>query len=516
MKRVFALLLAVTMLAAGCGRKDEAGSGAASIVPSNALAFVSVSLDPANDQKQNLQGVLAKFPELNSEEEFSAQVDALLTSLFEGSGLTYAEDIKPWLGKEVALVVLPPKDQGEGAEPLRALLIETTDKEAAQAALDKGAREGEFEAGDYKIVGNYVVYLGLDQPAAEQTATLAAIESQAAGDKAPLAEADNFRNVVEKVHSPRLALGWWNFEATFGLLGESFAIPGFDQLVEDAKAQGGGGNFAFALYAEPDALALEGVTDGTGKASEFSGVPKLTRGLPADTLGAVTAFGLGRQISEGLKGVAETDADVAQELKGFLDQMKLATGLDLEQDILSWMNGEAVLAAGKVGPGGIPEIGILVEPTDKAKAEAGFLKIKDAAERTLGVPLTAGDLEGTTSYAIPEAIEEGLQPAMGLLPDRFILASSPEYLKTLARSSSPGFGGTSEYREVAGTSDEPVSAQIVVRLGAVREAILAVLSPETKAGYEADVAPWVEPLRALLLRAFPDEGGKFEMKITTD
>jgi hypothetical protein len=318
------------------------------------------------------------------------------------------------------------------------------------------------------------------------------------------------------VHSPRLALGWWNFEATFGLLGESFAIPGFDKLVEDATAQGGGGNFAFALYAEPDALALEGVTDGTGKASEFSGVPKLTRGLPADTLGAVTAFGLGRQISEGLKGVAETDADVAQELKGFLDQMKLATGLDLEQDILSWMNGEAVLAAGKVGPGGIPEIGILVEPTDKAKAEAGFLKIKDAAERTLGVPLTAGDLEGTTSYAIPEAIEEGLQPAMGLLPDRFILASSPEYLKTLARSSSPGFGGTSEYREVAGTSDEPVSAQIVVRLGAVREAVLAVLSPETKADYEADVAPWVEPLRALLLRAFPDEGGKFEMKITTD
>ncbi|MGH2687956.1 MAG: DUF3352 domain-containing protein [Actinomycetota bacterium] len=515
MKRVFAMLLAVTMLAAGCGRKDEAGSGAASLVPANALAFVSVSLDPANDQKRNLQGVLAKFPELDSEEEFSGQVDALLTGLFEGSGLAYAEDIKAWLGKEVAFVVLPPKDQGEGAEPLLALLIETTDTEAAQAALDKGAREGEFESGDYKIVGNHVVFLGQDRTA-DRAAALAAIESQAAGDKAPLAETDAFRNVVDKVHSPRLALGWWNAEATFGLLGESFAIPGFDQIIEDAEGQGGGGNFAFALYAEPDQLALEGVTDATGKASEFSGVPRLTRGLPADTLGAITAFGVGSQVSEGLRGVAETDADVAQEIKGFLDQMKLATGLDLEQDVLSWMNGEAVIAAGKVGPLGIPDIGILVEPTDRAKAEAGFLKIKDAAERTLGVPLATGDLEGTTSYAIPEAIEEGLQPAMGLLADRFILASSPEYLKTLARSASPGFGGTSEYREIAGSGDEPVSAQVVVRLAAVREAIVAALPPDAKATYEAEVRPWVEPLRTLLMRAFPDDGGKFEMRITTD
>ncbi|MGH2720088.1 MAG: DUF3352 domain-containing protein, partial [Actinomycetota bacterium] len=187
MKRVFALLLAVTMLAAGCGRKEEAASGAASIVPANALAFVSVSLDPPNDQKRNLQGVLAKFPELNSEEEFSAQLDALLTGLFEDTGLTYAEDIKPWLGKEVAFVVLPPKDQGEGAEPLLALLIETTDTEAAQAALDKGTREGEFEAGDYRIVGSHVVFLGQDRTA-DRAAALAAIESQAAGDKAPLAE----------------------------------------------------------------------------------------------------------------------------------------------------------------------------------------------------------------------------------------------------------------------------------------------------------------------------------------
>jgi hypothetical protein len=61
-----------------------------------------------------------------------------------------------------------------------------------------------------------------------------------------------------------------------------------------------------------------------------------------------------------------------------------------------------------------------------------------------------------------------------------------------------------------------VSAQIVVRLGAVREAVLAALPPDDKAGYDDNVRPWVEPLRALLLRVFPDDGGKFEMKITTD
>jgi uncharacterized protein DUF3352 len=515
-KRVLALLVAVTMLASGCGKKEEVKAGASSVVPSNALAFISLSLDPPDDQKKNLQGVLKKFPELNTKEEFSAQIDTLLTSLFEDTGLDYAKDVKPWLGKEVAFTVLPPKDaKAEGAEPLLALLIETTDTQAAQAALDKGTKGGEFEAGDYKIVGNYVVFLGQDKTA-DRDAALAAIQAQSTSDKAPLSEAENFRNVVEKAHTPRLALGWWNAEATFDLLGESFSIPGFDQLLADAKGKGSGGNFAFALYAEPGSLALEGVTDGKGKTSEFAGTPKLTQGLPADTLGAVTAFGLGKQVSDGLKGVAETDADVGQEIKGFLDQMKLATGLDLEQDILSWMNGESVIAVGKVGEGGIPEVGILIEPSDKAKAAAGFTKIKDAAEKTLGVPLTPGDLEGTTSYASPEPFLPGVQPAMGLLPDRFILASTTDYLKTLSKSATPGFGGTSEYKQVAGSTDDPVSAQIVVRLGAVREAVLAALPPDDKAGYDDNVRPWVEPLRALLLRVFPDDGGKFEMKITTD
>jgi hypothetical protein len=105
---------------------------------------------------------------------------------------------------------------------------------------------------------------------------------------------------------------------------------------------------------------------------------------------------------------------------------------------------------------------------------------------------------------------------MALFADRFVLASSPDYLTALSKPSLPGFGTTAEYHQVVGSSKDKVAFQVVARLAAIRDAVLAVLPPDQKPEYDKDVDPWVEPLRALLLRVVPDEGGRFEMKLTTD
>jgi hypothetical protein len=235
----------------------------------------------------------------------------------------------------------------------------------------------------------------------------------------------------------------------------------------------------------------------------------LTESLPADTLAALTMFGAWSQLDQ-----AAMQGEAGKPVKDAFDQVRSQTGLDVPQDLLSWMGGEMVLAAGPPHDSPFPEVGLVVEPTDKAKAAAGVEKIKAAAEKVLGVPLTPIDAGGTKAYVLAESPIPGVAPAMALFPDRFVIASTPDYLMALSRPAAPGFGSTDEYKRIAGPGGK-VSFQLVVRLSGVRDAVVGFLEGEDKAGYDKDVAPWVEPLRALLLRSQPGDNGRMELKITT-
>jgi Protein of unknown function (DUF3352) len=239
------------------------------------------------------------------------------------------------------------------------------------------------------------------------------------------------------------------------------------------------------------------------------GVPALTESLPADTLAAFTMFGAWGQLDE-----AALQGEAGKPLKDALDQVRTETGLDVSQDLLSWIGGELVVAAGPPHDSPFPEIGLVVEPADKAKAAAGVGKIKAAAEKVLGVPLTPIDAGGTKAYVLAESPIPGVAPAMALFPDRFVIASTPDYLMALSKPATPSFGSTDEYKRIAGSGGK-VSLQLVVRLSGVRDAVVGFLEGKDKAGYDKDVAPWVEPLRALLLRAEPGDNGRLELKVTT-
>lgn len=502
MKRLLSTLIALSLVAAGCAKKSEVESRAASLVPSNALAYVTISLDPSAEQKRTLKTLCAKFRNLG---ESDCDVAKLLEGLFGDIGLSYASDVKPWIGEELSFAVLPPRS---GGEPLLVMLVEARDTDAAGEKL-KTAKGKDADL-DYRITGSYVAIAG-DEGNINRTAALDAIDAQSAGDqKQSLGGDSRFTGLTAKVRSPHLALGWWDLAGTLEAMGSQMPIPGFGPLLDLAK--GAGGPLAMALYAEPDGLALEGLID-AGEAPSVSpapgGVPALTESLPADTLAALTMFGAWDRLDE-----AAAQGDAGAQLEDALDQVRAETGLDLRQDLFSWMGAELVVAAGPPHDSPFPEIGLVVEPTDKAKAAAGVEKIKAAVERALGLPLTPVDIAGTRGYVLAESPMPGIAPAMALFPDRFVVASTPNYLLALSKPATPGFGSTDEYKRITGSGGK-VSLQLAVRLTGVRDAVVGFLEGEDKAEYDRDVAPWVEPLQALLLRAEPGDAGRLELKITT-
>src|SRR5207248_9716926 len=113
---------------------------------------------------------------------------------------------------------------------------------------------------------------------------------------------------------------------------------------------------------------------------------------------------------------------------------------------------------------------------------------------------------GGTMYVFPAAIRPGIQPAMALLSDRFILASSPEYLTTLSKAKG-GFDSSKAFKDTLEDAKDGTQFQMVLQLSSIRTYIEGLLTGENKASYERDVKPWVDHLSAAGVRVRKD--GKY-------
>lgn len=156
------------VLAAGAGAWGVAqllsgGDAPASAVPSIAVAYLSMDLDPSAPQKIEALRMLKKFPALDKELGLDAR-DDLRRWMFERSqddGLClevdYARDIEPWLGDRMAIAAVPDNDA-----PLAPLLaVQVSDREAARAgvnALEQCEKNADGpKASGVAFVGDYML-----------------------------------------------------------------------------------------------------------------------------------------------------------------------------------------------------------------------------------------------------------------------------------------------------------------------------------------------------------------------
>ena len=127
-------------LLAGCGGSSGAGSGSAtigagaSVAPADSVAFAAVDTDVSSGQWQAVDALLQKFP----------GHDALLTKLqqtfAQKTKLSWADDVKPALGPELDLVVLPAAANGK---PELVGLVQPADGAKLDALVQKlGAGTG--------------------------------------------------------------------------------------------------------------------------------------------------------------------------------------------------------------------------------------------------------------------------------------------------------------------------------------------------------------------------------------
>jgi hypothetical protein len=127
----FAVAVASSLLAAGCGGQSITGIRGASIVPATAAAFIAVDSDPHSSQWKNADELASRFP---GRKDAIAQVENGLRS---SANLDYTTDVEPALGPELDFVWLDFANNGQNF----VALMQPKDEDAFQRAVERGNQQ---------------------------------------------------------------------------------------------------------------------------------------------------------------------------------------------------------------------------------------------------------------------------------------------------------------------------------------------------------------------------------------
>lgn len=380
----------------------SSGEQAAAAVPADAVAYLSLDLDPSAQQKLEAIRIVKKFPALDDELGLDAQDDLRRWAFEEIRGdsctdLAYDEDVAPWIGDRVAVAVLPPEKTG--GEPVPMVALQVTDQDAASSGLDAVAACAEKNAGGaeggevaFAFTGDYVVL-------AETQAVADGLVQDA--DEAALADEAAFTRWTEAAGDPGIVsiyvssqavslMGDLTDELGGGMPGTMGGMPGMlggpgsaDELEQmAADFEGLAGVVRFRDGAVEAEMAAGGLPSG------FAGAGDAVVGI--SDLPASTGAAFGFAVPEGwLQEYLEMMGEIGGiPLEQMLAEGEAATGLELPEDIEtllgesvslavdSELDAEAVIASADPStvPAGVRVVGDPAEilpVVDKIKAAVG-------------------------------------------------------------------------------------------------------------------------------------------------
>jgi hypothetical protein len=367
-------------------------SASAAIVPDEALMTSFISGD---DQAW---GKLKKFGTPEAQQLFAEGYDDFISS-FEQSAtaqnIDVEKDVRPWLGS--IMVALMPAEKK--AEPQALLVVGVKDKLAALKFANKMKENAEstIKEEEYKgvkvladskssaFVGilEHHLLVTLDRKALELALdTSKGAPSLAARADGAMTEAlTDFKNPVAQVYIPDYSAFFQQFTAASATPLPPQVLDQLDRQLDQVKS------VAIAMGIDDQGLQMRAITAMSPEAKQWNYKPipgKVLGEFPEDTLALVSGG-----------GISESWATSRQ-----------LTQLDLDQDILGWMDGEFALGLIPSQEGLLADVGfggaLLLETSDRTTAEKTFGKLDNLATQNL-LKLNQRDINSipVTEWQIP-------------------------------------------------------------------------------------------------------------------
>jgi hypothetical protein len=412
MLRASALSLICAVLAltaAACGSSGSGGEGdPASLVPAGASFYVEAAVQPEGDRRED---ALAAAGKILRTEDPAAKLRELIDKELaeEGDGLTWERDFASWLGEDAGVWA----SNFEADEPSWALIVSSKDAEAAKAALARFAKADDaphtkrsYEGIDYEVddegvagglVDDFLVFGTED--AFKRTA------DARDGDK--LTDSDRYKDAIDDLEEERLGHYYLDVKPLLdaALEQDPAAAQSFKQL-QSIFPLDKLGPITGAFTADGDGMALDTVVTGVPE-GPFRNLAKLWSGggselfgeLPGDAWAAFATPKLGESAESLFSTFAGAIGGAA-----VAAQVKQATGLDLQQDVFSWIGDVGLFVRGT--DMATLDGALVIGSTDDGRAEAAFAKIVGLIGKEVGVapkPIQVDGADAAFSLAAPGA-----------------------------------------------------------------------------------------------------------------
>jgi len=338
----------------------ESDGQPADALPSSAVAYARIDIDPSAGQKIQALRLANRFPAFGEATGISDSEVDLRARLFEEirsgapglADLEFAEDVEPWLGSRIGIAVLAP--EGDDAEPGFAVAVQVTDQGAAEDGIagltaagaesdgaESDGAEPDGQAAGYAFAGGYAVFAETQELADRYVA---------AAEESSLADDEEFQADMTALGDEGVASAWMSSDAyelfsdaaSMGMGGED--AGGLGSVGGMAGLPFASGSAAYALRFDDRFVEIAMVGSGGELAvAGAAGESPITR-LPESTLFAMSVANgdeYVRQSWEQLTSVAEeTGQNVEREIKRFENQ----TGLALPDDLATLFGDHLTIA----------------------------------------------------------------------------------------------------------------------------------------------------------------------------
>jgi hypothetical protein len=338
---------ALAAAAVGCGAGGDENADPARIAPRASALYLMATVRPEGDQARAVDRIgRTVFRVSDPGARLQQLVDRSLQRNRATRNVSYTDDVKRWLGRRAALVVIP----APGAQPATAVIFAAKDTDAASKLVDRVAAEAtprwprrsyrgvryRFDPSDASgqgVVGDYLV-------AGDEAAFRTVVDAFRTGQG--LAATPGYRSVARDARG-KLGFGYVDVKRAVAALGAGGALTG--GLLRSLVGQTTPARLlTLSLSAGADTVTVDTVVRGAGATSPVDRTARLVARLPADAWLALGLPGAGAPLRRamaklgGRPGGARTDA--------VRRAARARSGLDLDRDVLPALGDMAMFARG--------------------------------------------------------------------------------------------------------------------------------------------------------------------------
>lgn len=493
------------------------------MMPADTPIYMSLSLNLQNQAGyQNLKELYLDNPDVQD------ALDQLMADFEQDTSINFKEDIQPWLGTEAALAFprITDLDDFDTADIL--LTASTRDVEASEAFIqklrDQGAEDGKpFQEGEHQgvfywfqetesefdtpvyaaIFDDFVVMTN-----SEETLFGAIDRSKSKGDS--LADDENYQAVMDALPSNGAFFTYidWGTMADVALKEAPVELEP-EQLSQLEALEGIG----IAATLQPDGLQidtairfdLEKLPESARAAFNRPGTPnQILNRIPANAIGFFNTYDLG-SIWEQTRENLAASPDFEQQLADLEEE----TGLNLDEDIFSWMTGESTLVVTEAQPADefAPPLGgyLLIGTDDVELAQQKVDKLAELLSQEMFIEFESRTVGGQEMQVITDPVSQEIMGGYGFWEDFFVAGYLEDALVSAFAASDDPIVNSTSFKAVTDRLPDENYGYFYVNIDAIQRLVEAEMPEFDREDYENEVRPFIDPIKALGMASGPVE-----------